>query len=216
MLTIKAYQKNQKKIAKVNALLGTANYYAAKTSELVEAMEGIIEETWKHIFSTDNKLVADALFTTAKTKKELIDLIPKAEQYNLTIANDDIKKGMFDILWRNKKELLTATISPQYAKIINKKIISPYNLEKILLVKITITATQKALCVAKCLFNDGNEVVLGFEDIVPNMIKEQITKELGNALKKMIAILRKDIKKNEKLVEKLRKELEPYIVLCKI
>jgi len=112
--------------------------------------------------------------------------------------------------------LLDATISPTHTKIINKKIISPFNLEKVLLVKIKATAGKSDLCVISCLFNDGREALLGFEDITQNMIKEQITKELKIALKKMIAILKKDIKKNEKTVMHLRKELEPYIVLHKI
>lgn len=221
MLTIEAYQKNQKKIAKVNALLAIANHYTIKNNELIENLEGVLDETWKHIFShadnRDNPIFSSTLLrATTQTKKQLLELLPKAEQYNLTIANDNVKKGMFDILWRSRKELLDATISPTHTKVINKKIISPFNLEKTLLVKIKATAGKSDLCVINCLFNDGKEALLGFENITQNMIKEQITKELKIAMKKMISILKKDIKKNEKLVMHLRKELEPYIVLHKI
>lgn len=212
MLTVEAYRKNYRKIAKIDGLLGEASNQTTIRTDLIEKIDSVTTLAWKRVSIGYDKVDSNPFFQNSLLAHRLILLEATPPQ----IQEDPIKTGILEIL---REELDGVNFNHlKEEMIINRPVMYPYGFEKINLIKI-YAATGEEECNLYYVWSDGlqnGERTEQNDDIATDMIKEQIDKEIKKLLKRTIKILKKDIKSKRKLDERLRKRLEPYIVADKI
>jgi hypothetical protein len=203
MLTVEAYRKNYRKIAKIDGLLREASNQTAMRTNLIKKIDSVTTLAWKRVSIgyDKNSLLAH--------RQVLLEATPPQ------IQEDPIKTGILEIL---REEINGVNFdNPKEEMIINRPVMYPYGFEKINLIKIYVATGEE--CNLYYVWSDGLQSVERTErndNIATDMIKEQIDKEIKKLLKRTIKILKKDIKSKRKLDDRLRKRLEPFIVADKI
>jgi hypothetical protein len=206
MLTAEAYMRNRAKRERINDLISVANSLCERRYEMIGRIEAIFETALAELTNgmPPNSIPANPSLVV--------------RHGNILIEKDPIKARIAEILRLKTAEFSFMGIPEmEKEKTVNRRIIHPTLSEEINLVKITaIVPHNSHICEIIYTFSEGKTVMVGFEDIIGNMIKEQTVKETRDLLKSFIMTLKSDIRWKERFLTNLKKELGHLIVAERI